>query len=168
MSNLIVRAESKRDVDAISALITQAFKDDQYSQGTEAAIVNELRDDGDLIISLVAELDGVVVGHVAFSPVTVDNEVVRYFGLGPVAVLPEHQQQGIGKALITEGLTQLKALGAHGCVVLGEPSYYQKFGFAVDEHVTLADVPPEYFTVNHFMEQTPKGEVRYASGFSAT
>ena len=128
--SLTIRAEEAGDEPAIAALITKTFATAPHSDGTEADIVDALRTAGALTISLVAEVDGKLVGHVAFSPVTIGGENRGCFGLGPVAVLPERQGQGIGSALIQAGLEELRDKGACGCVVLGEPSYYSRFSSA--------------------------------------
>ena len=115
----------------------------------------------------MAELDGNVVGHVAFSPVTISDGSTDWHGLGPVSVLPKHQRQGIGSALIREGLSLLKARGGKGCALVGEPAYYQRFGFRNLPALTLEGVPQQYFLALPFDEQTPKGVVVFHSAFSA-
>ena len=88
-----------------------------------------LRDSNALSISLVAEIDKKVVGNIAFSPVTISDVSPGWYGLGPVSVLPELHKQGIGKSLMREGLSMLKSMGAKGCVLVGDPGYYERFGF---------------------------------------
>lgn len=118
-----VRFERPGDEAAIDAVNLAAF-----DGPIEAALVRGLRRNGGLTLSLVAERAGHIVGHVAFSPVTLSTgRVVQ--GLGPVSVLPNHQRHGVGRALIEQGLAQLKADGHELCVVLGHPSYYPRFGF---------------------------------------
>jgi putative acetyltransferase len=107
-----------------------AFRDAPHSDGHEANIVDALRIGGVLTVSLVAEDEDKIVGHVAFSPVAVNSQEFNWFGLGPVAVLTEKRRCGIGAALIEAGLKCLKELGARGCVVLGDPVYYRRFGLS--------------------------------------
>lgn len=164
-----LRPEHPTDAPAIGSLIAQAFASNPHSAGTEPAIVRGLRAAGALTLSLVAveETDG-IVGHVAFSPVTIAGHRGRWFGLGPISVLPPLQRSGIGSRLMTEGLARLKALGAEGCVVLGEPAYYGRWGFAVHEGLVYPGVPPEYFMGLAFAGAVPRGEVAYHAAFSST
>jgi putative acetyltransferase len=104
---------------------------------------------------------------VAFSPVTINGEAVRWFGLGPVSVEPAMQRRGIGRALIRDGLERLRSAGAEGCVLLGDPAYYRRFGFVSDPKLRYGDVPPEYFQRLSFNGAEPEGEVAYHAGFDA-
>lgn len=126
---VVIRGETAADVDAIREVTVSAFKTLEISSHTEQFIVAALRAAQALAVSLVAEVDGRVVGHIAFSPVTLSDGTRNWYGLGPVSVLPEHQRQGIGKALIEEGLSRLKGLKARGVCLVGHPEYYKKFGF---------------------------------------
>jgi putative acetyltransferase len=126
---MIVRSEMPADETTIRSLVTTAFLTAPHSGGNEADIVDALRSTGSLTISLVAEDEGEVVGHVAFSPVSIDGLDVGWYGLGPVAVRVDKRRHGFGKALIVSGIQQLKNIGAKGCVVLGDTAYYGKFGF---------------------------------------
>ena len=126
---MIIRNETESDIEAIAEITKAAFATCPYGEHTEQFITNALRAAGALTVSLVAEIDRDVVGHVAFSPVTISDGSPDWYGLGPVSVLPQHQRQGIGTALIREGLSLLKARGGQGCVLVGEPAYYQRFGF---------------------------------------
>ncbi|MFN8663891.1 MAG: N-acetyltransferase [Thermomicrobiales bacterium] len=127
---MIIRPESPADATAIHALTAAAFAGKPYSDGTEPYVIDALRADGALAISLVAEEQGEVVGHVAFSLVSIADEPGTWYGLGPVSVAPSRQRQGIGTALIETGLAQVRDLGAEGCVLLGDPAYYRRFGFS--------------------------------------
>ena len=140
-----IRQECSKDVDAIRDLITFAFKDAPHSSQTEAAIVDALRKERALTLSLVAIEDGVLVGHVAFSPVTINGETNGWYGLGPIAVRPERQRRGIGRVLIQEGLDHLRKMNGGGCVVLGDPAYYSRFGFMSNAQLRLGNEPVEYF-----------------------
>ena len=160
-----IRPELPGDEAAISELIAAAFAEAQHRDGTEAAIVQRLREVGALTLSLVAEDGGAIVGHLAFSPVTIGGKDLRGFGLGPVAVSPARQRRGIGDALIREGLGQLQAQGARGCVVLGEPGYYRRFGFVADERLRFPGPPAEYFQALTLDGDTPSGTVAYHPAF---
>jgi putative acetyltransferase len=160
-----IRSEIAADEAAISSLITAAFLEAGHSGGNEAKIVDTLREASSLTVSLVATENGRVVGHVAFSPVTVDDRSGGWFGLGPVAVVPDRQRDGIGSALIEAGLAQLRFQGASGCVVLGEPAYYRRFGFTADPNLRLAGVPAEYFQRLALKGQRCGGLVKYHCAF---
>lgn len=160
-----VRAEAPADIGAIHELTETAFQDAPHSDGTEHLIIDRLRAAGALTLSLVCDRDGEIVGHVAFSPVSLSNEDEGWYGLGPVSVAPRFQGQGIGSSLIRGGLDRLRALGAKGCVVLGSPEYYQRFGFATDPAFVLPDVPPEYFLRLAFSPVYAGGTVTYHPGF---
>ncbi|MGJ7040339.1 putative acetyltransferase [Shinella sp. BE166] len=162
---IVLRPERPDDVDAIRTLTETAFKTAPYADGTEHIIIDRLRAAGALKLSLVAEADGVVVGHVAFSPVTVSDGSTDWYGLGPISVDPTRQGEGIGSNLVREGLAQLQALGASGCVLLGNPAYYGRFGFAPDPKLTLDGVPPEYFMRVAFSQVYGGGTVSYHPGF---
>ena len=164
---VLIRAERPEDVRAVRDLITVAFKEVEHRSGTEASIVDALRAAGALTLSLVAVEDEEVVGQVAFSPVTIDSGLSGWFGLGPVAVRPDRQRSGIGKALIEVGLTRLRDNGAGGCVVLGDPRYYARFGFVSDPALRYAEVPVPYFQRIVFGGPPPTGEVAYHEAFDA-
>jgi putative acetyltransferase len=164
-----IRFEQSEDLAAIRTLTFAAFGNAPHSTQTEAAIIDALRAAGALTISLVAVDAEVLVGHVAFSPVTIncrDERLVRaWYGLGPVSVRPDLQRKGIGHALIQTGLDHLRAMNAQGCVVLGDPLYYGRFGFISDPNLRYGNVPPEYFQRLAFSDEVPKGEVLFHPGF---
>lgn len=128
-AEIVIRNETDADVGAIAEVTIAAFRTLEISNHTEQFIIEALRTAKALTVSLVADVDGRVVGHIAFSPVTISDGTQNWYGLGPVSVLPEYQRRGIGKALIREGLSRLKRLHAQGCCVVGHPDYYRKFGF---------------------------------------
>ncbi|TCM18974.1 putative acetyltransferase [Novosphingobium sp. PhB165] len=165
---IALRSEQDGDAAAIGALVTAAFLGAEHSSGTEAAIVDALRASGMLSVSLVAEEDGLIVGHVAFSPVTMDGTDLGWFGLGPVAVSPDHQRRGIGARLIEAGLARLRDAGAQGCVVLGDPAYYARFGFEIDPALVYPGVPAEYFQRLVLAGAAPTGKVAYHPSFAAS
>ena len=119
-------------------------------------------------MSLVAVLDGTIVGHVAISPVTIDDGTRGWFGLGPVSVTPQHQGLGIGSRLVREALQRLRAMAGRGCVLVGEPAYYARFGFRAEPQLVLPGVPPEYFQAVCFETPAPAGVVTFHKAFSAT
>jgi putative acetyltransferase len=160
-----IRPERIEDIDAIRTLTETAFKTAPHADGTEHLIIDRLRAAGALTLSLVAEADGAIVGHVAFSPVAVSDGSEGWYGLGPISVDPARQGEGIGGKLIRDGLERLKALGATGCVLLGDPAYYSRFGFAPDAKLTLDGVPPEYFMRVAFSPVYGEGSVSYHPGF---
>lgn len=141
--SMIIRDELPADSGAIRSAIESAFARAPHSSGTEAVIVDTLRARSALTISLVAEKQGDVVGHVAFSPVSVDRKFAGWFGLGPIAVVRREQRRGIGRALIEAGLERLRGMGAHGCVVLGDPTYYSRFGFVRDANLRFPAAPAD-------------------------
>jgi putative acetyltransferase len=142
---IVIRSETDADVSAITEVTVAAFKTLEISNHTEQFIIVALRDAKVLTISLVAEVDGRVVGHIAFSPVAISDGTKNWYGLGPVSVLPEYQRRGIGKALIQEGLSRLKKLSAKGCCLVGHPQYYRKFGFENVTGLVHEGVPQEVF-----------------------
>ena len=121
-----IRPEKQKDAETISDVNNSAFE-----TKAEAVLLDYLRESGVLTLSLVAEDRGLVVGHIAFSPVTILSEetVHKSVGLGPMSVLPEYQRKGIGSRLVESGLFDLEKLGYKSVVVLGHPEYYPRFGF---------------------------------------
>src|SRR3546814_338884 len=111
-------------------------------------------------------MDGSIVGNVAVSPVSISDGTSGWFGVGPVSVIPKLQGRGIGSQLMREVLARLSVQGASGCVVLGDPSYYQRFGFKNEARLVLPDLPPEYFMAMSFGQPLPTGTVTYHQAFS--
>lgn len=165
---MIIRNETMADIQAISEVTIAAFQTHPISQHTEQFIINALRHAKALTISLVAELGGHVVGHIAFSPVTMSDGSLNWHGLGPISVLPEYQKQGIGKSLVNEGLSLLKNLGSKGCALVGDPTFYQRFGFKNNPALIYENIPQEYFLVLPFGDNTPQGTVVFHDAFLAT
>ena len=160
-----IRTERPGDEGAIAEVIESAFLLAVHRDGTEAQIVARLREAGALTLSLVAVEEEAVIGHVAFSPVTIDGEDRRWFGLGPIAVRPDRQGKGIGSALIRDGLDRLRLMGAAGCVLVGEPEYYGRFGFLADDRLIYPGLPAEYFQSLSFGQDLPMGTVAYHQAF---
>jgi putative acetyltransferase len=164
---MIIRNETKLDIEAISEVTITAFRTLPISNHTEQFIINALRQANALTISLVAEVDGQVIGHIAFSPVTISDGSPNWHGLGPISVLPEYQKQGIGKSLVNEGLSLLKALGSKGCALVGDPDYYQRFGFRNIPCLIHGGIPQEVFLTLPFDKIIPQGTVVFHEGFLA-
>jgi len=162
---MTIRPESSNDYQAIREVHIAAFANHPYSHQTEHLIVEALRANGALTVSLVAEMEGKVVGHIAFSPATIDGASQQWFMVGPVGVLPALQRQGIGSKLVKEGLEAIRALEAKGCMLVGEPAYYTRFGFAHNPALTLEGVPREVFLCLPMTEHVPHGKVEHHRAF---
>lgn len=164
-----IRPETPADSAAIHALTDAAFSN---STANEPAIVDDLRAASALTLSLVAvdpssSTPEAIIGHVAFSPMTVTPKPPKtWLGLGPISVSPERQKQGIGRKLIEEGLKRLKEMeDVQGCVLLGDPKFYNRFGFVVGG-LKLVGVPEEYF-MGCVLDgsECPAGEVKFHEAF---
>ena len=160
---LTIRPETADDEDAIRMVNLAAFPTAQ-----EADLVQQLREDSDSEISLVAEDEGTIVGHVLLSRMKVagDGRPFRALGLGPVAVLPDRQRQGIGGALIEEALRLAQDRDEEAVFLVGEPDYYQRFGFSAEAAVPFASpYAGPYFMARAFVPLPNRGEAAYAPAF---
>lgn len=164
--NVVIRPELTSDADDIAAVTEAAFRDAAHTDHTEHFIVAALRAAGALSVSLVAQQDGRIVGHVAVSTVAVSDGARGWYGLGPISVLPAMQGRGIGERLMRSALTELKDNGAAGCVLLGDPAYYQRFGFKAEPRLVLPGVPAQYFQALAFGASLPRGIVSYHAAFN--
>lgn len=164
---LHIRAETPADAAAIETVTVAAFLNAPHTSHTEQHIICGLRAAGALAISLVAELEGRIVGHVALSRVTISDGSVDWFGLGPISVCPARQRQGIGTCLMREALRLLAQRNAAGCVLLGDPVYYARFGFEARPGLILPGVPAEYFQALSFGATPASGTVAYHPAFHA-
>ncbi len=164
-ATVTIRAEAPGDEQSIRDVTEAAFRTLDISDGSEPAIIDALRSAGALTLSLVAEDDSEIVGHIAFSPVQMSDGSSGWYGLGPVSVLPSCSRRGIGAALITAGLDQLRAEGASGVVLVGHPEYYPRFGFRNSDTLTSSDGPPEAFFVLPFAGAVPQGSVHFHAAF---
>lgn len=164
---VVIRSEAAADVDAIRDVTVFAFKTLEISSHTEQFIISALRAARSLTVSLVAEVEGRVVGHIAFSPVSLSDGTKNWYGLGPMSVLPEYQRQGIGKALIEESLSRLKSLNAQGVCLVGHPDYYRKFGFKNEPGLMHKGVLQEVFFALSFDGHIPQGPVTFHEAFKA-
>ncbi len=163
---MIVRPETPSDIDAIRKVNVAAFEHHPISRQTEHLIVEALRSADALELSLVAEMADEVVGHIAFSATAIGDQRSGWFLLGPVAVLPEWQGHGIGRALVETGLGELRSRGALGCVLVGDPSFYTRFGFRHQPVVTYPGVPDEYVLCLSMSDGVPAGDVLAHDAFS--
>jgi putative acetyltransferase len=164
---IVIRNEINDDARVITEVTIAAFRTLAISSHREQFVIEALRAADALAVSLVAELDGRVAGHIAFSPVTISDGSTAWFGLGPVSVFPELQRQGIGKALIREGLERLQTLGAKGCCLVGHPEYYRQFGFTNPQGLVVEGVPQEVFFALSFDGPVPQGSVSFHEAFKA-
>jgi putative acetyltransferase len=165
---LLIRSEEVGDWAAVHAVNVSAFE-----TSAEANLVDALRTQAEPIISLVAEDEGSIVGHIMFSPVTLNGHLdLNIMGLAPMAVVPSHQRRGIGSALVRTGLDRCRELGVDAVVVLGHSEYYPRFGFVPSVHFGIRseyDVPDEVFMVVELQEgvlRNASGTVRYHQAFS--
>ena len=161
---MLIRLECSSDDTAINDLTIRAFTGMPYSEGTEASIIRLLRRSGDLALSLVAEEDGAIIGHAAFSPIRIEGHG-NWFGLGPIAVEPARQRSGIGRALIEKGLKILKARGADGVALIGNPNVYRSSGFASDGRLTYKGLETRFVQRIVFSGPDPRGELHFAAAF---
>lgn len=163
-----IRDERPGDTAAIHALTRAAFLDAPHSSHTEQFIVDALRAADALSVSLVAEDARGIVGHIALSPVTLSDGSAQWYGLGPISVAPAQQHQGIGSALMHAAIDALQQRAAAGCVVLGDPAYYGRFGFEADPRLRLPGIPAEYFQARRLRGDSPDADVRYHAAFDAS
>ncbi len=162
-----IREERPSDAEQIARVIKSAFSNAPHTNHQEQFIVGYLRECNALALSLVAEVGGEIVGHVALSPVRVSDGAANWYGLGPLAVVPEYQRKGLGSQLVMRALAAIGGKGAAGCVVLGEPGYYGRFGFKAVPGLVLPEVPPEYFQALSFGSGFAQGDVSFHEAFSA-
>lgn len=162
---MIVRSEKPSEIEAIAEVTKAAFEDHSSSQQSEHFIISDLRAAGALSISLVSEVDGRVVGHIAFSPVTISDGTKNWYGLGPVSVLPGHQGRRIGTALVNNGLALLKSMGSKGCATVGLPTYYNRFGFKNHPQLIYKGIPQEVFVAKSLAGRVPSGTVEFHQVF---
>lgn len=166
--DIVIRNETEWDIKAISEITKAAFESLAISHHTEQFIVDALRDVNVLSLSLVAVAGNRVVGHIAFSPVAISNGSPGWYGLGPISVLPELQKQGIGKSLMHKGLARLKSIGAKGCILVGDPGFYERFGFRSPTDLVIEGVPQQFVLALPFEESRASGNVVFHEAFAAT
>ncbi len=162
---MIIRGEKTSDIETIAEVAKSAFEDHSFSQQTEHLIIDDLRAAGALTMSLVAEIDGWVVGHIAFSPVTISDGTSNWHGLGPVSVLPEYQGRRIGTALVNRGLALLRSMSSKGVALVGLPTYFNRFGFKNHPRLIHEGTPQEVFLAKSLVERMPSGTVEFHQAF---
>ena len=165
LSTLVIRAERNGDQASIHAVIEQAFRGMPYADGDEADLVDHLRSARALVLSLVALLDGQIIGQIAFSPAIASDAASPWYALGPVAVLPGLQRAGIGAQLVETGLRQITAMGAAGCILTGNPRYYSRFGFILSPANVPPEEPAEFFMLRLLGGTLPTGPIRFHPAF---
>ena len=156
-----VRDESVDDYRFIYGLTERAFAPMEYSGGNEQDMIDALRAAGKLVISLVAEYDSKIIGHVAFSMGIAADGSAEWYALGPIAVDPEYQRQGIGTALIERGIQMMRHRDAAGCILVGDPNYYDRFGFVPFPQFAPTGHPPEYFMILPLSQKLPQTVVGF-------
>ncbi|MDH5546976.1 MAG: N-acetyltransferase [Gammaproteobacteria bacterium] len=161
MDNLTIREEQTSDFDAITDIIDRAFAGKDYADGDESQLMPKLREQGALTLSLVALSGDTIIGQAAFSPAKIADKAEDWFTLGPVAVLPGYQRQGIGSKLILTGLERLRQNGASGCIVVGDTNYYCRFGFTLAPHLSPSAAYAEHFMIKLFRGSEPQGKFRF-------
>lgn len=166
---MLIRAERDTDHAAVHAVNAAAFP-----TPLEADLVDALREQAHPVISLVAERDGTILGHILFSPVTLDSRPgLPVMGLAPMAVTPEYQESGIGSALVRAGLEECRQKGFSAVVVLGHPEYYPRFGFVPAVRYGIRseyDVPDEVFMALELVPgalRDAAGTIRYHAAFGS-
>jgi predicted N-acetyltransferase YhbS len=166
MTQLRIREERYSDFDTIRSITERAFHGMPYAGGDEQDVIDRLRSANALTLSLVAVLDAETVGHIAFSPAEAGDGSCPWFALGPVSVVPEHQSQGIGSALIESGLAQLEDLNALGCILTGNPLYYKQFEFRLAPENAPLNEPAEFFMLKLLSSNTlPQGQFAFHEAF---
>lgn len=168
---MIIREEKKQDINQIEELTLLAFTGHPHhepgSPPTEHMIVKRLRDAKAMTLSLVAEDDSGIIGHLSYSPVKIDGMATRWHALAPVSVSPSMQRQGIGSKMIEQSILLLKEKDIDGLVVLGAPEYYSCFGFHHNHHFIVEGVPAEYFLAQSLnnINQLPSGVITFHNAF---
>ncbi len=167
MSGWTMRPEAPGDERAIHKLVERAFAPMSFSDGDEQDLVDLLRERGELVLSLVMlDETGAIVGHIGFSPAAIDKSDCGWFQMAPVSVEPDFQRQGIGSAMIREGIEQLRQRGAFGVAVVGDPGYYERFGFTKLSNLSpRSEHDAPYFRAMVLAGEPPSGTLRYASAF---
>jgi len=165
ISGVEIRPERSSDIEAIRQVVESAFMGMPYADGDEAELVEKLRSQNALAVSLVADHEGTTVGQVVFSPARTSAAAPGWYALGPVAVLPDHQGVGIGSSLIRTGLQAIFELGANGCILTGNPAYYGRFGFTLSRESAPPGEPPEFFMVKLLRGELPTGPIHFHEAF---
>ena len=166
MTPIQIRSEQSADIERIREITELAFRGAAHTCKREHLMVDALRKSGALTLSLVADSDTGIVGHVALSPVTVSEATGEWFGLGPISVLPEYQRRGIGSQLMQSAMSQLRSRGARGCVLVGDSHFYNRFGFRSDPALVVPGVPPEVSLSVRFVSCNDHGTATFHKAFA--
>lgn len=161
----MIRVERPGDEAAIHALTKRAFVGAPYSDGDEADVIDRLRADGDLLLSLVALERAEIIGQVTCSRATLSNGEEGWMVIGPVAVAAEHRGKGLGRALMDAGETAMRETGAKGITVLGDPGLYSRLGYVQHTPMTLEGELGKFLQVKSFGAAIPSATLTYASAF---
>lgn len=164
--NLQIEPEQPGDEAAIHDLTRRAFAGRPYAAGDEQELVDALRAAGALALSLVARLDGRLVGHLALSPATHETGATGWYTLGPISAAPELQRQGIGTALMSAARSWLEAQGAAGCILTGDPRYYSRHGYVPAPNHCPPGEPAQYFQLLALRGPAPAGRFGFHSLFA--
>lgn len=160
-----IRKETPADFDAIMNVTLAAARQHQVGKQNGYFTLNALRKAGLLTLSLVAEIEGTIVGHVAFCPVHVSGGDKGWYALGPVSVLPECLSQGIRKAMIAEGLEMLRQMHGKGVALVGDPDYFKPLGFMSAPQMASAKDMADEFLIMSFDDRMPYGRFEFPDGF---
>ncbi len=160
-----IRSERHEDHAAIHDVTKRAFAPMPFSDGDEQELIGRFRDAGVLALSLVAEKDGAVVGQISFTPAFAKDASPGWYALGPVSVEPQFKHQGIGSMLIRAGIDWLRDQDAAGCILVGNPDYYRRFGFHLFPALAPANEPAEYFQILPLRVASPAVMVGFHSLF---
>jgi putative acetyltransferase len=166
LMNLLIRPETPADYDAIHDVTARAFAPMPYAQGDEQLLIGKLRDADALALSLVAEGDGTIVGQVSFSPAFAVDGTAGWYALGPISVEPSLKHQGIGSQLIHAGIAWLHEQKAAGCILIGNPAYYSRFGFLSFPELAPVGMPAQYYQILPLRVAQPNVVVAFHSLFS--
>ena len=161
--DVTLRLEEPADAAAIHALTRDAFAPMSFSNGSEPGAIDQMRRDGNLALSLIAEKNE-IIGHVAFSRVTIADAAGDWYGLGPISVLKRYQRMGLGTKMAQSGLGMLRQMGAAGCVLTGNPDVYRPMGFSTEHALTYNSLNPIYILYQSIDGTIPKGEISFVPG----
>jgi len=165
MAKVLIRVEQEIDQKAIWSITKAAFKDRPYAGGDEQDLIDKLRACSGLVLSLVAEDEDEVIGQITFSQAVVEDGTGPWFALGPVSVIPSRQGEGVGRDLIKEGLQRIAVMGSLGCILTGDPNYYNRFGFEVSPENSPEKEPAEYFQLKLQEGNKPEGKFTFHKAF---
>jgi putative acetyltransferase len=160
-----IRRETSSDIETICYVTEQAFKSVSYASGDEQDIIERLRASDALSVSLVATVGGAIVGHIALSPTRSTNSSQKWLALGPVSVLPDYQRRGVGSALIRQALAEIREQEATGCILVGDPGYYQRFGFELAPQFSPKPEYASFFMIIQFSTEEPTDAISFHPAF---